>query len=204
MRAKKNVAPKTTAMLQAMTSRAAARARRFLRGRAGRRFARNQKAAAAVEFAFVAAPFFGLLFAILETGLVCFAQQTLETGMAEAARLIMTGQAQSDPDFTEAKFKKTICDQTFLYNCEELINVSVQTYSNFGATSGSQAAPPMKDGNVDSDKLPFAMGGPGSIVVAQAYYQWPIAVPLLDDLANLNGNQRLLVATSVFRNEPYN
>lgn len=200
-----NAALKTIAMLQTAKCRITARARRLLRGRAARRFARNQKAHAAVEFAFVAAPFFGLLFAILETGLVCFAQQTLETGMAEAARLIMTGQAQTDPDFTEGKFKQTICNQTFLYNCEELISISVQTYSDFGATGSSQAAPPMTaDGKIDTNKLPFVMGGPGSIVVAQAYYQWPIAVPLLDDLANLNGNQRLLVATSVFRNEPYN
>jgi len=37
----------------------------------------------------------------------------------------------------------------------------------------------------------------------QLYYQWPIFVSLLgSNLANL-GSDRLLVATSVFRNEPY-
>ncbi|HEX5509131.1 MAG TPA: TadE/TadG family type IV pilus assembly protein [Pseudolabrys sp.] len=175
---------------------------RRLRGaRAARQFARNQKAIAAVEFAFIAAPFFALLFAIIETALVFFAQQTFESGMAEAGRLIMTGQAQTDPDFTEDKFKQTICDQTFLPNCMESISISVQAYNGF--SSASQSPPPMKDGKVDTDKLPFVLGDPGSVVVAQAYYQWPIVVPLLDDLANLNGNQRLLVATSVFRNEPY-
>ena len=38
-------------------------------------FARRQEGAAAVEFAFVALPFFALLFAILETALVFFAGQ---------------------------------------------------------------------------------------------------------------------------------
>ncbi len=41
-------------------------------------------------------------------------------------------------------------------------------------------------------------------MVVQLYYQWPIYVSLLsNNLANQNGNNRLLVATAVFRNEPY-
>jgi hypothetical protein len=36
------------------------------------------------------------------------------------------------------------------------------------------------------------------------YYQWPVYVSLLsNNLSNQNGKNRLLVATSVFRNEPY-
>ncbi|MGE5536475.1 MAG: TadE/TadG family type IV pilus assembly protein [Acidobacteriota bacterium] len=186
-------------MLKTIKVKFTAGMRHVTGSRAARRFARDQKAIAAVEFSFIAAPFFALLFAILETGIVFFAQQTFETGMADAARLIMTGQAP-----TLEKFKQTICNQTFLPNCEASISVSVKTYATFADTTDADTAPPMKDGKVDNDKLPFELGDASSIVVAQAYYQWPIAVPLLDDLANLNGNQRLLVATSVFRNEPYN
>jgi len=41
-------------------------------------------------------------------------------------------------------------------------------------------------------------------VVVTLYYQWPIYVSLLgSNLANLSSGSRLLVATSVFRNEPY-
>ncbi len=53
--------------------------------RTARRFARQQDGAAAVEFALVAAPFSALIFAILETALVFFAGQTLETA-ASASR----------------------------------------------------------------------------------------------------------------------
>ena len=60
-----------------------------------RRFARRNDGAAAVEFGMVAAPFLALMFAIMETALVFFASQTLETAVADSARLIMTGQAQS-------------------------------------------------------------------------------------------------------------
>ena len=44
-----------------------------------RRFRRNRRAAAAVEFALVAPLFFVLLFAIIEVALVFFASQVLET-----------------------------------------------------------------------------------------------------------------------------
>ena len=44
-----------------------------------RRFRRNRRGSAAVEFALVAPIFFGLLFAILELAMVFFASQVLET-----------------------------------------------------------------------------------------------------------------------------
>ena len=58
---------------------------------------------------FVAAPFFALLIAILETALVFFAQQVLQTATTQAARLIMTGQAQSG-SLTATQFKQDICN----------------------------------------------------------------------------------------------
>ena len=52
--------------------------------------------------------------------------------------------------------------------------------------------------------MQYNPGGPGDIVVVTLYYEWPIYVSLLgNSLDNLNGGKRLLVATSVFRNEPY-
>ena len=65
-----------------------------------RRFRRNRRGSAAVEFALVAPLFFGVLFAILETAIVFFAGQVLELGTAESARLMMTHQAQ-DSSMTE-------------------------------------------------------------------------------------------------------
>jgi hypothetical protein len=59
------------------------------------------------------------------------------------------------------------------------------------------------NGQLNTSNLQYQMGGPGDIVVVQVYYQWPIVVPLLDLLANQAGNNRLLVGTAVFENEPY-
>ena len=57
-----------------------------------RRFRRNRRGSAAVEFALVAPVFFALLFAIIETGLMFFAGQVLETGTQDSARLMYTHQ----------------------------------------------------------------------------------------------------------------
>src|SRR4051812_32412430 len=75
-----------------------------LRLRVVRRFLKKDDGAAAVEFALVATPFLALVFAIMETALVFFAGQTLETAAADSARLIMTGQAQTQ-GFDQGKFK---------------------------------------------------------------------------------------------------
>ena len=55
--------------------------------------------------AMVAAPFLALVFAILETAIVFFAGQTLETAAADSARLIMTGQAQTTGLRARREFK---------------------------------------------------------------------------------------------------
>ena len=68
-----------------------------------RRFRRNRRGSAAVEFALVAPVFFALLFAIIETALVFFAAQVLETGTQDSTRLMYTHQA-SDTGMTESQF----------------------------------------------------------------------------------------------------
>ncbi|MGL1590454.1 TadE/TadG family type IV pilus assembly protein, partial [Vibrio parahaemolyticus] len=69
--------------------------RGFVRPRIVRRFKRDDKGSTAIEFAFVIGPFLFLIFATIEVAMVFFASQLLETATADAARLILTGQAQA-------------------------------------------------------------------------------------------------------------
>src|SRR5438105_11159770 len=85
--------PEPSPMLHKFAVGIGARMRLVFVRSAGRRMLVREDGAVAVEFAFVAAPFLALLFAILETGLVFFANQTLETVIADSGRFIMTGQA---------------------------------------------------------------------------------------------------------------
>jgi Flp pilus assembly protein TadG len=166
------------------------------------RFRRNQRGSAAVEFALVAPLFFALLFAIIETGMVFLASQSLETALQDSARMIMTGQAQTSA-LTKETFKKdVVCTHvSLLFDCTNGIYVDVQSYpSGFASVSISD---PITSGNfVDNTK--YSPGGPGDIVVVRLFYQWPLFVTGLGyNIANLSGSKRLLSATAAFKNEPY-
>lgn len=60
-----------------------------------KRFLADENGATAVEFGLVAAPFIALLVGIIQTFMVLFASQLLETVVTQSSRLIMTGQAQA-------------------------------------------------------------------------------------------------------------
>jgi Flp pilus assembly protein TadG len=191
-------------MIEMMRKTLKRKIRRLARRASPRRFARNQRGAAAVEFGLILLPFLALMFGIMETALVFFADQTLETAVADSARLIMTGQAQTQ-SLTAATFKNAVCARIYgLFDCQNGIYVNVQTYSSFGSITYT---PPLDtNNNLVSSNFVYQPGGPGDIVVVQLFYQWPIYVSLmsLGNLSNMSGNTRLLIATAAFRNEPYN
>ena len=75
----------------------------------------NRDAAVLIEYALVAPPFLALLIAILNTAMIYVAQEGLETAAESAARIMMTGQAQTmtlangHVGMTAADFKSAIC-----------------------------------------------------------------------------------------------
>ena len=165
-----------------------------------RRFSRNRRGSAAVEFALVAPVFFALLFAIIEVAIVFFASQVLETVTQDSARMIMTGQAQTAA-YTQAQFKTYVCGRiNVMFDCANGIYVDVQNYPGFANVS---IADPINGGCFVSPNN-YNPGGPGDIVVVRLFYQWPLIVTGLGfNIANLCGSKRLLTATAAFRNEPY-
>jgi Flp pilus assembly protein TadG len=169
-------------------------------GTALRRFRRNRRGSAAVEFALVAPVFFALLFAIIETAIVFFAGQVLETITQSSARMILTGQAQNG-SYTQAQFQSYVCGQIpALFTCAN-VYVDVESYSGFSSvTINSQ----IDGSNNFVNNMQYSPGGPGDIVVVRLFYQWPLFVTGLGyNIANLSGSKRLLSATAAFRNEPY-
>jgi Flp pilus assembly protein TadG len=166
-----------------------------------RRFRRNHRGSAAVEFALVAPIFFGLLFAIIELSLVFYAGQILETATQDSARVIMTGQAQM-ASFTQAQFKNLVCSKIVtMFDCVNGVSIDVQSYTAFGSVN---IADPIDAGRNFVAPNNYQPGGPGDIVVVRIFYQWPLLVTGLGfNVANLSGSKRLLTATAAFQNEPY-
>lgn len=170
------------------------------RGNLLRRFRRNRRGSAAIEFALVAPVFFALLFAIIETAIVFFAGQVLETITQNSARMILTGQAQSG-GFTQAQFQSYVCTQIpALFTCAN-VYVDVQSYPAF---SNVTITDPVDASKNFVNNMQYAPGGPGDIVVVRLFYQWPLFVTGLGyNISNISGSKRLLTATAAFRNEPY-
>ncbi len=191
-------------MIEMMRKTLKRKIKRLARRASPRRFARHQRGAAAVEFALIMLPFLALMLGIMETALVFFADQTLETAVADSARLIMAGQAQTQ-NLTAATFKNAVCARIYgLFDCQNGIYVNVQTYSSFGSITYT---PPLdSNNNLVTSNFVYQPGGPRDIVVVQLFYQWPIYVSLMNlgNLSNMSNHNRLLVATAAFRNEPYN
>jgi Flp pilus assembly protein TadG len=190
------------AMFEIISTNFVKGARRLMAARAVRRFVRQQEGAAAVEFGLVAAPFLALVFAIMETAVVFFAGQALETAVADSARLILTGQAQT-LNYTQAQFKNAVCAKIFgLFDCQNGVYVDVNTFTSFSNVTMNN--PVDANGNFVND-FTYKPGGPGDIVVVRLFYQWPVYVSLLGfNLQTMSGGKRLLAATAAFRNEPYN
>jgi Flp pilus assembly protein TadG len=166
-----------------------------------RRFRRNHRGSAAVEFALVAPIFFALLFATIELALVFFASQVLETITGDNARTIMTGQAQTAA-LTQAQFKTQVCNSVpALFDCVGGIYIDVRSYPAFG---GVNITDPIDTGKNFINDMKWCPGKDGDIVVVRLFYQWPLIVTGLGfNIANLSGSKRLLTATAAFQNEPF-
>jgi Flp pilus assembly protein TadG len=168
-----------------------------------RRFRRNRHGSAAVEFALVAPVFFALLFAIIETALVFFAGQVLETGVQDAGRLLFTNQANCN-GMLAADFKQNVCDRvSALMSCSG-IDVDVRTYP--AGTAITIVDPINGSGNYASNSVyqPPLCNNTDQTVVVRGFYQWPLVVTGLGyNIANIGrgtaSSKRLLAATSAFR-----
>src|ERR1700723_2516376 len=163
-------------MFEQVMSKVVSRASQLFTSLSLRRFVSHCTGTTAVEFGLVAAPFLALTFATLQTAVIFFAGQALETAAATSSRLIMTGEAQTQ-GWTAAQYKQQVCNTiTGLFNCQNGVFVDVETYSSFPPAN---LAMPITNGSFTSADLGYNPGGPGSIVVVRLYYQYPVVMNLL-------------------------
>lgn len=153
----------------------------------------------AVEFALLALPFFGLLFAIIQVSLAMFANQALQTSVSKASRRIMTGEIQM-AGTGETGFRAALCSTSFLFDCDKL-RIQVQSFADFSAATPTSINSSCFDLDEDEEAPSscFSPGGPSQVTLVRVSYKWPLGVTLEDF-----GKGTTLVAISAFHNEPYN
>ncbi len=181
---------------------------RRLMGRAisrGHAFARDDRGVTVIEFAILALPFFTIIFAILETAMVFFAGQVLDSAVEDASRMIRTGRAQG-LDYQLEDFRELMCGYTFkLFDCDE-IKIKVAKIDKFTSTQTTGSIQTCTETECEwaEDVEDYTPGGARDVVQVFAYYRWPLVIQLpYFNLKNQPDNYRLLGATRVFRNEPF-
>jgi Flp pilus assembly protein TadG len=163
---------------------------------------RSISGSAAMEFALIAPVFFAIFFAILETGLVFFANAVLQNGMQDAARLIRTGQAQGTMDATA--FRTYVCGKvSSLLSCDaSKLYIDVRSFTNFSSAAYPTAI--NANGTLNTTLNSYQLGKAGDVVLVRGFYTWPLFTPVFSAyFSNLSGNVRLISASAAFRNEPF-
>ena len=165
-----------------------------------------------VEFAILGGFFLLLMIGILAVGLVFVGNMTLENAVDQGARVIRTGEAQSQ-GFDAARFKSEVCKYlTAPLSCSG-VKLDVNKCPAFG--SCTITSPLDSCGNLKTS-FSYDPGVGGDIVIVRAFYNWDLLakLPIMPIWKNLSVDTRLstpcvpngnhmLIATVAFRNEPF-
>lgn len=167
-----------------------------------RRLARDRDGSTAIEFAFVAMPFFFMMFALLQVGYLFVLSSTLENAVMDTSRRIRTGELQTSGG-TAATFKTAMCARMSVFqgSCNANLSIDVRVMPQFATTPPD----PMADGaTFNSGVLTFAPGGAQDIVLVRAWWRQPLFAPLMTQgLSRLGDGKAVMTAAAAFRNEPY-
>ena len=187
-------------------------AQRLLRGMLApaisraRSFGRDERGVTAIEFGILAIPFFVLIYAILETAMLFFASQVLDSAVEDASRKIRTGQAQA-ASWTISNFRTELCGYTFgMFGDCSNVQIKVAVLANFSAASTVPTVQNCTTATCTWDPAfqSYAAGVRREVIQVQAFYRWPLLVILpYFNLRNQPDNYRLISAMRVFRNEPF-
>ncbi len=175
-------------------------------------FNRDESGVAAVEFAMVGGPFLFMLLAIFDFGIMLVAEYAVEQNVANAARLIRTGQIQLKKNGhtdTIGHFKDQVCGNLGAWlDCKNRLYIDVRNFKDFDDIN----LPPAQKANGDpSDAISinakYEPGAAERVVTVRVYYKWDMFVPglpkLLDATSASGRSSHLLSAAATFRNEPF-
>jgi Flp pilus assembly protein TadG len=160
---------------------------------------------AAIQFAIVAPVLLLFLFGIIETGVIFFAQSSLQNAADDVARLVRTGQAQTQ-GITKTQYITDVCNEmTGLISssaCNNNLQIDMRAFKSFGNANYKNVQ--NKDGSLDGSKMQFLAGSACDIVLVRVFYAWTIMTPMMSPLLqNMPNGQYLLTSAQSFRNEPY-
>ena len=188
-------------------------------GRLLARFRSDIRASAAIEFAMLSIPFVGLIFCIIELGVVLLLGTTVENTTQQIARLIKTGQLQQYNIQSVDDFRsKLLCPATgrpllpSYLPCGRL-TIDVRTSDTLNNADLGD------DIYKGASSAKFCLGGPQSVVVVRLAFALPAILPVLaimssgtitqsrtglvNDVPQYPGWNHMLFYSAAFQNENY-
>ena len=188
--------------------------------KAFRRLARAQEGALAVEMVFVGPPFLLMLAAIFELGLTFTTQSLLDGAARDAARLIRTGQVQTQGS-PIGTFQNLLCsDMSSIISvteCNSKVLFEVQIFTSFGTASFTPCTLNANQTGTGT-ACQFSPGIGGQIIGVQVSYPRPFIIPWVGaclsggscwtGVGSANGTNpgtgtATLTSTVIFQNEPF-
>jgi len=162
-----------------------------------RHFPRQESGTTAIEFAFIALPFFALVSLVFETATMLFTDISLQNGVNQAARLIRTGQVQTQ-GISEGRFREILCGNVAFYlDCSKMrvyvTKSRTPTFTNRTNLMTATATTPQR----------WEVGAASEWTLVQVSYDWKLFIPKISMLGNVDESTRRIVAGALFRNEPF-
>ena len=150
----------------------------------------------------VAGPFFLMIFAVLELGLVFLVDSMLENAVMEASRIVRTGRADTG-NISAAQFKTALCAEMSVFqgDCASRAAVDVRVMPQFGDGLPDS---PIRDGELNEGDLQYDRGAPGDLMLVRVWYSQPLVTPLMQQaVSRLDSGAAVISVATAFRNEPY-
>lgn len=174
-------------------------------GRRRRSLSRCRRGSVAVEFAIVVTPFVMLVFSTFEVGWFFFANSLVDSAAINAARAVRTGAAQNSA-LTKQQFFDAVCPTVrILGTCATHLTVEVRTFASFAALA-ADTTPAVCSNSLPAQvaAIPYQPGGVSEIVRVRVCFLYETLNPVLGvNLSETENGARRLIATHLFRNEPF-
>ena len=155
----------------------------------------------AIEFGFLAVPFIMMAVGILEVSLMFAGGNLLEGAVADAARLVKTGQIQQSGG-DETTFRDALCESApVLIVCDDVVFEVIPVGSGSFFDTGSLGAQYDADGSFQSRG--FDAGGVNDVMLIRAVYEYPIITPFIGQIITGGKGTMPMMSTIIFQTEPY-
>jgi Flp pilus assembly protein TadG len=162
-----------------------------------RAFGKRREGSTAVEFAMVALPFAIMMFSVIEIAFVFVLDSALENAVIETGRRVRTGQA-STAGYTVDTFKAAVCSKMSIFStgCSTKLTVDVRVIPQFNS--------PILPDPLTGGTMSYSNGEPDDLMLVRAWYKHALFTPFLQQgLSRLGDGNAYLLATTAFRNEPW-